>query len=377
MRDALKARYPTIDQLVLTGQLGFTASARGRPDDFSASGILQISNGGVGSKSGNWQIGPVRLMLPFVIHFPALASNDSTRVQNGTLAIESAHLGTEAVSGFEAALSLRNNVLRFEQPIHQGLYGGVVEVRNLVWNDIIAQPAVAAFSVDLKDLQLQRLTDALGGYRFTGTVSGSIPRVNWVGTSIRTEGQIQSEIFRGRTQISKLEIENPFSPAFSIRSDLRFQNIDLEELTRTFQFGSISGILDGSVSDFVIANGQASQFVADFHTVEKSGVGQWISVEALNKITVLSSGNSANVLYGGLTRLFDNFRYSKLGFKAALKNDKLILRGIESRNGNEYLVVGTTIPPTVNVISHTQEISFGELVRRLKQVQTSNPQITR
>jgi hypothetical protein len=42
---------------------------------------------------------------------------------------------------------------------------------------------------------------------------------------------------------------------------------------------------------------------------------------------------------------------------------------VESREGQEYLVVGTLIPPTVNVISHTQEIAFSELLRRLERIE--------
>jgi hypothetical protein len=113
------------------------------------------------------------------------------------------------------------------------------------------------------------------------------------------------------------------------------------------------------------------QFRADLHSVDR-GTEQRISVEALNKITVLSTGENAGAVYGGLASLFDSFRYSKLGFKAVLKNDKLLLRGIETRDGQEFLVVGSILPPTVNIISHTQEIGFGELLRRLAQVQKSD-----
>ena len=76
-----------------------------------------------------------------------------------------------------------------------------------------------------------------------------------------------------------------------------------------------------------------------------------------------------------LSRIFDNFRYSKMGFRASLRNDKLILRGVESRDGKEFLVVGTLLPPTVNIISHTQEIGFSELLRRLERITTENPQV--
>ena len=59
---------------------------------------------------------------------------------------------------------------------------------------------------------------------------------------------------------------------------------------------------------------------------------------------------------------------SKLGFKATLKNDRLTLRGVESRGDEEYLVVGSFLPPTVNIVSHTQTIGFSELLRRLQRM---------
>ena len=65
-----------------------------------------------------------------------------------------------------------------------------------------------------------------------------------------------------------------------------------------------------------------------------------------------------------------------MGFKATLRNDRLTLRGVKSKNNQEFLVVGTIVPPTVNIISHTQEISFSELMRRLERVKKSDqPQI--
>jgi hypothetical protein len=57
-----------------------------------------------------------------------------------------------------------------------------------------------------------------------------------------------------------------------------------------------------------------------------------------------------------------------LGDKGPSVIDTLPLR---TRDGQEYLVVGTLIPPTVNVISHTQEIAFSELVSRLERIQKS------
>ena len=45
-----------------------------------------------------------------------------------------------------------------------------------------------------------------------------------------------------------------------------------------------------------------------------------------------------------------------------------MLRGIEEHDGRDFLVVGTLLPPTVNVISHNQVIAFSEMVDRLKRI---------
>ena len=216
----------------------------------------------------------------------------------------------------------------------------------------------------------------MGWYRFGGTLSGSIPKVEMAGNVLRSEGQIEIGVFGGQVHVSTTEIENPFSSLPAVKLNARFQDIYLEHASETFAFGHISGILEGTITDLIIANGQPSQMQADVHTVARSGSSQWISVEALNKITVLSSGEDGSLIYGGIASFFDEFRYSKMGFKATLRNDKLTLRGIESSDGKEFLVVGSLLPPTVNVISHTREIGFSDLMKRLEQIQKSDkPQI--
>jgi hypothetical protein len=38
-------------------------------------------------------------------------------------------------------------------------------------------------------------------------------------------------------------------------------------------------------------------------------------------------------------------------------------------------VVGSWLPPTVNIISHTQNIAFSELMRRLERIKSEKPQV--
>ena len=377
IRETLSRSYPILDQLALGGRVDLAAQVSGTLDDLSVDGNLQVRRATLGVKSDNWQVGPMNLALPFRIHFPTATRHGiSAATPAGALTIESLRFGTELVPEIKTPVSLWSNALTFNQSIRIPIYGGAIEIHNLAWADLIGDPQAFSLAIEAKDLQLQRLTESLGWYRFGGTLSGSIPKVEMVGNVLRGEGQIEIGVFGGYVQLSKTEIENPFSSLPAIKLNARFQEVHLEQASETFAFGRISGILEGTINDLVIADGQPSQMQADVHTVTRSGSSQWISVDALNKITVLSSGEDGSLVYGGIAGFFDEFRYSKMGFKATLRNDKLTLRGVESNDGKEFLVVGSFLPPTVNVISHTREIGFSDLMKRLEQVQKSDrPQI--
>ena len=377
IRETLSRNYPILKQLTLGGRVDLAAQANGALDDLSVEGSLQVQRGSLGVKSDQWRVGPMNLTLPFRVYRPGVIREAvPASVPAGTLTVESLRFGAESVAQFKTPVALWNNALRFDQPIRLSIYGGTLEIRNLAWIDLIGDPSTFSLSMEAKDLQLRPLTEGLGWYPFGGTLSGSIPKAAMTGNVLRSEGQIQIELFGGHVQVSKTEIENPFSSLPAIKLDARFQDIDLEQASEIFAFGHISGILEGTISDLIIANGQPSQMRAEIQTVARPGSSQWISVEALNKITVLSSGEDGSLVYGGIAGFFDEFRYSKMGFKTALRNDKLTLRGVESRDGKEFLVVGTLLPPTVNVISHTQEIAFSDLLKRLQQIQKSDkPQI--
>jgi len=377
IRETLSRNYPILDQLTIGGRVGLAAQVSGALDDLSVDGNLQVRRATLRVKSDKWQVGPVNLALPFRVRWPAATPEGiSANIPAGVLAIESLRFGTESISVIKAPVSLWNNTLKFDQPIRIPIYGGTIEIRNLAWANLIGDPQSFSLAIEAKDLQLQRLTESSGWYRFGGTLSGSIPKVEMAGNVVRSEGQIRIDVFGGHVQVSKTEIENPFSSLPAIKLDARFQDIHLEQASETFAFGRISGILQGTISNLVITNGQPSQMQADVYTVTGTDSSQWISVDALNKITILSSGEDGSLVYGGIAGLFDEFRYSKMGFKASLKNDKLTLRGVESKDGKEFLVVGSFLPPTVNIISHTREIGFSDLIKRLEQIQKSDkPQI--
>ena len=374
LRENLNRRFPFLDKLAIGGELAFTTQLRGNPDDFSAAGELSLKAGELGSRSDQWQVGPLALDLPFDIRWGETKRDALGPPRTGMLALERARFGKQSVGPILAPISLSRNALRFHQAVRASVFGGEMIVRDLFWPDVITDPKRLSFSLETRRLDLEDLTEELDWPRFSGTLTGSIPQVQSTSNALKTNGEIEAELFGGRMVMNKLEIDNPFSSLAAIRLHANLTNIQLERLSKTFAFGHISGILAGTIDDLVIVDGQPAQFRADLHSVDRGGE-QRISVEALNKITVLSSGQSAGALYGGLAGFFDSFRYSKLGFRAVLKNDRLTLRGVETRGDQEYLVVGSFLPPTVNIVSHTQVIAFSELLRRLERIKSEKPQV--
>jgi hypothetical protein len=375
IRPNFNRSLPVLDDLVLGGRVALAVIATGTTADLNVQGTIALRDGELQNKDKNWQVGPVRLDLPLHIQYPGKKTRPPPSAPSfslGTLTVGAGRFGSEVIPAISARLSLWDNALIFRDPVRLPLYGGALEISDLAFHDIINTPRDVALSLKASDLQLERLTRALGWYEFGGSLSGSIPKMEWAGGILRSEGSIQVRVFGGEAQISTLEIDDPFSAIPSIRLNARFGNLSLEQASKTFAFGQISGVLEGIVNGLVITAGQPAAFQAEVHSVEKPGVSQRISVESLNKITVLSSGAEAGALYSGIASLFDSFRYSKLGFRASLKNDQLTLRGVESRPDGEYLVIGSVLPPTVNVVSHTQVIAFSELLRRLERVQAKS-----
>ena len=64
----------------------------------------------------------------------------------------------------------------------------------------------------------------------------------------------------------------------------------------------------------------------------------------------------------------EEYNYAKIGFKALLKNDNLFLQGIKGKGNVGYLVKGSIMPPKVDVVSYNQNISFKEVVNRIKRI---------
>src|SRR5690606_22279515 len=95
---------------------------------------------------------------------------------------------------------------------------------------------------------------------------GRIPRAWYEDGRMQFEGGLAMQLFDGTVQVSRLALERPFGVAPSVSADLVLDDLDLHALTGVFDFGSISGKLDGHVSGLRLVNWMPTAFDAELHT---------------------------------------------------------------------------------------------------------------
>jgi len=133
----------------------------------------------------------------------------------------------------------------------------------------------------------------------------------------------------------------------------------------------MTGIIRGSLKNFIMEYGQPASFDLEVQSVETSGVSQRFSMDAIESITVLGTGVKTSVK-GGLTSLFREFPYSQIGFKCTLRNDEFTIRGTVESGGKEYLVKRGWLRG-VDIVNQNRnnKISFQDMQERLKRVMDS------
>src|SRR5262249_53725699 len=144
-----------------------------------------------------------------------------------------------------------------------------------------------------------------------------------------------------------------------------FQDMDLESVTNTFDFGEMSGTLFGQVQDCELFQGTPVRFDAGVHTLRRGS--RTIDVKAVNNLAILGTGGGAGALGHGLTRFIHRFTYEALGIHMTLARDEFLLRGLERSHGREMFLTGR-LPFPIEIVNAQPgtPISFSEMLERLR-----------
>ena len=227
-----------------------------------------------------------------------------------------------------------------------------------------------AFRGALAPVSMEKFTQAVGMPAMHGTVSAEIPRVRYAQSTLEVDGAVLFKVFDGTVLANNVKLIEPFGQAPRLAADLEARNIDLDLLTRTFSFGSITGRIDAAVNGLELANWRPVKFDARL----ESSAGDYrrkISQRAVENITALGGAGAATAIQGTFLRFFDQFGYERLGVSCRLENGVCTMGGIEDQAQGYVIVKGGGIP-ALSVLGYNRSVDWNELVDRLKRVIQNN-----
>lgn len=254
-----------------------------------------------------------------------------------------------------------------EKPLHIPLLDGGITIHRLA-----PQGDNYKISAQIEPISLAHLGEALDTVRFRGMISGTLPDIRLARDGLQLQQPVNVAVFDGSVQIERLHISRFFSDAPLAVFNLRLSRLDLQQLTNAFGIGEIEGRIEGSAEDIVLTNWRPQYFRARLQTPAQNPGRRRISHEAVAYLSRASDGGS-NLMVSQFIRVLNRFPYDKLGFSAELANGVLTLDGIapavDGQNGY-YLVKGRGVPH-LDIIGHTREIDWAELLNRLKSASES------
>lgn len=337
------------------------------------------------SWSGDWSAGsPGESARKGTLRFEDVGVRDIKRNRfsisglDGTLRIGSDSSLTWAAAAFErfdigagrAEIALGTDSVSLREPIRIPVFGGGVSIEKLAVDfqeqgepDILLRAA-------LDDIDMQRMSEALGWPEFGGTLSGRVPGVTLSGGVIDIDGALEFDVFGGQIMLTDLKVERPFGVLPSLAANITASSLDLEQLTRTFDFGRIAGRIDGYVHNLRMLDWQPVQFDAWFGTPEDAG-RQGISRQAVTHLATIGGGSPTALLSGPILRLFNDFSYRRLGVGCTLQDNVCRIRGIEQQGDAVLLLEGAGIPK-ISILAYNRAVDWPQLVAELTAVSSGD-----
>ncbi len=307
--------------------------------------------------------------VPFDLAFAVDSSAPSLPPRTGELQFKELRLGPARLAASPLRFVSQRNQVTFQVPLLLEMAGGRIAVAELLLGSVAEGLLVTGhFSIDGVDLE--QLTGELGLVFMTGRLDADLGQIRYQGGLLSSAGEASIDAFGGQIRIGKIGLDISSLDYPQLTADVNFETIDLYQLTQTFSFGAMNGIVDGYVHDLRLFGTTPAKFTA---LVESRLEGRRnISVKALNNLSILSQGGLSAALSRGLYRFIDFYRYRKIGIACELQRDVFHLRGVARADTDRYLVYGGVLAPKIDIIAPPSAVSFSEMLKRLQRIERAD-----
>ena len=222
------------------------------------------------------------------------------------------------------------------------------------------------FSGGLAPVSMERFSAAFKLPRMHGTLAGIIPAVSYAGGNLKVDGALLFKVFDGTVVVKDLSLQEPFGRVPRLLASLDMRNLDLDLLTRAFSFGNMQGRIDVTVSGLELSNWRPVQFDAKVAS-SPGNYPRKISQSAVQSISSLGGAGAAAAIQRSFLSFFEQFGYERIGLSCVLRNGVCLMDGVEPAPQGYVIVKGGGIP-AISVIGYNREVSWDELLERLKRV---------
>ena len=245
------------------------------------------------------------------------------------------------------------------------LFDGKIIVNQLQLKDIFKPEIAIDFDGEVQPISLALITEKMGWPIMQGSIAGKIPGMKKVGHSITFDGSLAINVFGGSMLIDNLAIERLFGIAPVVAADITFERLNLQQITSTFDFGEITGLIVGYVKGLRVTNWKPDRLDAHIQSLKAKKIKQTISQRAIDNIS--SIGGIQGALSRSFLRFFDSFKYKKIGIGCKLRNSICEMSGINSDDsqGNIYHLIKGRGIPSINIIGFQKFIDWEIFLNRL------------
>lgn len=264
------------------------------------------------------------------------------------------------------AFNSANGSLNLSQAVPVQALEGIIRVDHFRWQPPKGELGTRfELGMSMEKLDMASLSQRLGWPAFTGSISGKIPNARYKDNVLDLDGGLRMSVFTGEVALSNLVMERPFGVAPTLSADVALDNIDMEPMTKAFDFGSITGSLDGHIKNLRLVDWSPVAFDARFYTDDKWKGKRRISQKAVRDISSVGGSGLMAGLQNQVLKIFDDFGYEKIGISCKLKDNICTMDGIGSA-GDGYTIVAGGGLPRIQVVGFRRRVDWPTLVSRLK-----------
>jgi hypothetical protein len=336
-------------------------------DIVTATGEVGIEGLSLSTADGGLDVEQLRLRLPVDLSWTAAGGVEAGEPQRGSLAFDRLAVAGVELAATATELAVLGDSVTMVGGLHLPVFGGEVVLENAGFADLARPSRHLSAAVGLHRIRLAEVSSALGLPPLAGDVTGGFPGVLYSNGILTVDGTGELAVFGGTVTMRGITGSDLLTRYPRLKFSADWREIDLAQVTRTFDFGTMSGIVEGELVDCEVFGDVPIRFHGRLRSVPRKGVPQRISLKAVNNIAIVGTGSGLGFLDRGLRRFIDSYAYQGIGVEMALSQDRFLLRGLERRGDRELFVKGR-FPLRLDVVNVDpgMTVSFRTMVQRLR-----------